>query len=60
MKKRIVLEILGQEMTWYRKTVPMYKLKIRVMEENGTEQTVNVLFMEEDYNMIVERGYYYC
>lgn len=60
MKKRIVLEITSEEKTLYKGIVPMYQLRLLVKEENGIEQTVDVLLLEEDYNMIRERGYYYC
>lgn len=63
MKKRIVLEIISEEKTLYKglvTIVPMYQLRLLVKEENGIEQTVDVLLLEEDYNMIKEKGYYYC
>ena len=58
MKKRIVLEIINEEKTLYKGIVPMYQLRLLVREETGIEQTVDVLLLEEDYNMIREMGYY--
>ena len=58
MKKRIVLEIINEEKTLYKGIVPMYQLRLFVREETGIEQTVDVLLLEEDYNMIREMGYY--
>ena len=37
----------------------MYELRMLVDDE-GLKGIVDVVLMEEDYNMIKEKGYYYC
>lgn len=56
--ERYVLEIINENKTEFN-GVPMYELKMLV-DDYGNKHTVDVVLMEEDYNMIKEKGYYYC
>lgn len=58
MVKRYVKQILGEHKTDFN-GVPMYEMKMLV-DDYGNKHTVDVVLMEEDYNMIKEKGYYYC
>lgn len=56
--ERYVLEIINENKTEFN-GVPMYEMKMMV-DDYGNRHTVDVVLMEEDYNMIKEKGYYYC
>ena len=56
--ERYILEIINENKTEFN-GVPMYELKMLV-DDYGNKCTVDVVLMEEDYNMIKEMGYYYC
>lgn len=56
--ERYVLEIINENKTEFN-GVPMYEMKMLV-DDYGNKHTVDVVLMEEDYNMIKEKGYYYC
>lgn len=56
--ERYVLEIINENKTEFN-GVPMYEMKMMV-DDYGYKHTVDVVLMEEDYNMIKEKGYYYC
>lgn len=56
--ERYVLEIINENKTEFN-GVPMYELKMLV-DDYGNKHIVDVVLMEEDYNMIKEKGYYYC
>lgn len=56
--ERYVLEIINENKTEFN-GVPMYELKMLV-DDYGDKHIVDVVLMEEDYNMIKEKGYYYC
>lgn len=56
--ERYVLEIINENKTEFN-GVPMYEMKMLV-DDYGNKHTVDVVLMEEDYNMIKDKGYYYC
>ena len=56
--ERYVLNIIEENKTEFN-GVPMYELKMLV-DDYGNKHIVDVVLMEEDYNMIKEKGYYYC
>ena len=56
--ERYILEIINENKTEFN-GVPMYELKMLV-DDYGNKHIVDVVLMEEDYNMIKEKGYYYC
>lgn len=56
--ERYVLEIINENKTEFNGVV-MYEMKMLV-DDYGNEHTVDVVLMEEDYNMIKGKGYYYC
>lgn len=58
MVKRYVKQILEEHKIEFNGVV-MYDLRLLIDYRDG-EGYVNVMLMEEDYNMIKEKGYYYC
>lgn len=58
MKRRDVKQILEEHKTEFN-GVSMYEMKMLV-DDYGNKHIVDVVLMEEDYNMIKEKGYYYC
>lgn len=56
--ERYVLNIIEENKTEFN-GVAMYELKMLV-DDYGDKHIVDVVLMEEDYNMIKEKGYYYC
>lgn len=58
MKRRDVKQILEEHKTEFN-GVAMYEMKMMV-DDYGNKHIVDVVLMEEDYNMIKEKGYYYC
>lgn len=56
--ERYVIKINKENKTKYE-GVTMYELNI-VVDDYGFEHTVDVILLEEDYNMIKEKGYYLC
>lgn len=58
MVRRNVKQVLEERRTEFN-GVPMYDLKL-LMDVGDKEGTIDVVLMEEDYNMIKEKGYYYC
>ena len=58
MEKRNVKQILEEHETEFNGVV-MYELKL-LIDCGDKEGSADVVLMEEDYNMIKEKGYYYC
>lgn len=58
MEKRNVKQILEEHETEFN-GVTMYELKL-LIDCGVKEGSVDVVLMEEDYNMIKEKDYYYC
>lgn len=58
MVRRSVKQVLEERRTEFN-GVTMYELKL-LIDCGDKERTVDVVLMEEDYNMIKEKGYYYC
>ena len=58
MERRNVKQILEEHETEFNGVV-MYELKL-LIDDGDKEGSVDVVLMEEDYNMIKEKGYYYC
>lgn len=58
MVRRNVKQILEEHRTEFN-GVPMYELKL-LIDDGDKEGSVDVILMGEDYNMIKEKGYYYC
>lgn len=56
--ERYVIKINKENKTKYE-GVTMYELNM-VVDDYGFEHTVDVILLEEDYNMIKEKGYYLC
>lgn len=56
--RRDVLEVINENETKFN-GITMYELRMLVDDE-GLKGIVDVVLMEEDYNMIKEKGYYYC
>lgn len=53
MKRRDVIQVLEERTTEFN-GVPMYEMKMLV-DDYGNKHTVDVVLMEEDYNMIKEK-----
>ena len=58
MERRNVKQILEEHETEFNGVV-MYELKL-LIDDGDKEGSVDVVLMEEDYNMIKEKGYYSC
>lgn len=56
--ERYVIKINKENKTKYE-GVTMYELNM-VVDDYGFKHTVDVILLEEDYNMIKEKGYYLC
>ena len=56
--RRDVLEVINENKTEFN-GITMYELRMLVDDE-GLKGIVDVVLMEEDYNMVKEKGYYYC
>lgn len=56
--ERYVIKINKENKTKYE-GVTMYELNM-VVDDYGFKHTVDVILVEEDYNMIKEKGYYLC
>lgn len=55
--ERYVLNIIEENKTEFNGVI-MYEMKMLV-DDYGNKHIVDVVLMEEDYNMIKEKGYYY-
>lgn len=56
--ERYVLEIISENKTEFN-GISMYEMKMLV-DDYGTEHVVDVVLTEREYDMIKEKGYYYC